>query len=64
MADYGLVLLLRQARIVLGDARPPKRAPLPAKKPWHEIRHEPESACAPCGCQMKHAGEDLAKKQD
>ncbi|SFU99139.1 Transposase, partial [Paenacidovorax caeni] len=45
----------------------PKRTPLPAKLPRHEIRHEPQSTiCSTpgCGCQLKRIGEDVAEKLD
>ena len=50
-----------------GEKRTPKRQPLPANLPRHDIRHEPENTTctAPgCGCQMTRIGEDVAEKLD
>jgi transposase len=48
-------------------AHTPKRQPLPANLPRHEIRHEPESTTcrtSGCDCQMQRIGEDVAEKLD
>ena len=46
------------------DKQQPKRTPLPANLPRHEIRHEPTSTTCQCGCQLKRIGEDVAEKLD
>ena len=50
-----------------GEKQTPKRQPLPAHLPRHDIHHEPDSTTctAPgCGCQMTRIGEDVAEKLD
>ena len=50
-----------------GEKQIPKRQPLPAHLPRHDIHHEPENTIctAPgCGCQMTRIGEDVAEKLD
>lgn len=46
------------------DKQHPRRTPLPANLPRHEIRHEPTSTTCQCGCQLKRIGEDVAEKLD
>ena len=58
---------LRPAQPAATALQQPKRAPLPAQLPRHEIRHEP--ACTTCrtpgcGCQLKRIGQDVAEKLD
>ena len=50
-----------------GEKQTPKRQPLPAHLPRHDIHHEPDNTTctAPgCGCRMTRIGEDVAEKLD
>ncbi|WP_407068045.1 IS66 family transposase [Leptothrix discophora] len=51
----------------VGEKQIPKRLPLPAHLPRHDIHHEPaNTACTTpgCGCTMTRIGEDVAEKLD
>jgi len=47
-----------------GEKRQPKRAPLPAHLPRHDVHHQPTSKTCKCGCTMKRIGEDISEKLD
>jgi hypothetical protein len=42
----------------------PRRAKLPADLPRVDIRHDLESSACPCGCPMRHIGDDVSEKLD